>query len=58
MSVKQKLRTLERKLAARKTGWVIKLTDDLGHVLWRPREPREAEEVHEIRIGGVDITQV
>jgi hypothetical protein len=58
MSVKQKLRALERKLAARKAGWVIKLTDDLGHVLWRPREPREAEEVHEIHIGGVDITQV
>jgi hypothetical protein len=58
MSVKQKLRALERRLAARKAGWVIKLTDDLGHVVWSPRPPREGEEVHEIRIGGVDITQV
>ena len=56
--MKQKLRALERRLAARKAGWVIKLTDNLGHVLWRPREPREGEEVHEIRVGGVDITEV
>jgi hypothetical protein len=58
MSVKQKLRALERKLATGKRRWVTKLTDDLGHVIWSPREPREGERVHEIHIGGVDINEV
>jgi hypothetical protein len=58
MSVKQRLRALERKLATGKRRWVIKLMDDFNHVIWSPREPREGERVHEIHIGGVDITEI
>ena len=58
MRIRDKVRTLERKLASGKRRWVTKLTDDLGHVIWSPREPREGDKVHEIHIGGVDITEV
>ena len=58
MRIRDKVRTLERKLAGGKRRWITKLTDDLGHVIWSPRPPREGEEVHEIRIGGVDINEV
>jgi hypothetical protein len=58
MSVKRKLRALERKVADDRKGNIIKLTDDQDRVIWSPRPPREGERVHEIRVGGVDIREI
>ena len=58
MSLKQKLRSLERKLTDEWQRWVTKLTDVRANVIWAPRPPREAERVREIHIGGVDIREI
>ena len=43
MSLKQKLRSLERKMTDGRQRWVTKLADDLGNVIRAPRAPRDAE---------------
>ena len=58
MSLKRKLRALERKVTDGRRRWVTKLTGERGNVIWAPRPPREAEKVHEIHIGGVDIREI
>lgn len=57
MSVKKKLRALERKLVIGRPRRFLKLTDDYGYLRWSPREPREGEEA-QIHIGGVGIREI
>ena len=60
MSVKKKLRALERKVLIGRPRRFLKLTDDSGYLRWSTREPREGEkaQVHEIHIGGVSIREI
>ena len=56
--IKQRLAKLERELGGgrRRDRLVVVIRDDFGHEIWPPGDrPRDGDEVHTIRIGGIDV---